>query len=267
MLVGNMDVKVLIGVGDETTAKYCSDEIGKHYIRREGWGTSVGGGSFVGGAPRASRTTQGRWELEPIVAPEALRRLDAKKSVLLVRGQYAAVLDKINFFTDGGYKRKVAASAPFRAQLNVPDAGADGLSSDWPADAAATITPVALGAKHDAAFARVIAAAEDIFVDAEPFRGAFVAAMNEASNGKVAADLQAASHRAPVARRSEEAARLLDATRGPAGRSDEIAAQRKLSPPEISSMRIAPKGRELQFTSDRILTIYEVLRLCFLPLI
>jgi type IV secretion system protein VirD4 len=187
MLVGNMDVKVLIGVGDETTAKYCSDEIGKHYIRREGWGTSVGGGSFVGGAPRASRTTQGRWELEPIMAPEALRRLDAKKSVLLVRGQYAAVLDKINFFTDGGYKRKVAASAPFRAQLNVPDAGADGLSLDWSADVGATIAPAALGAKHDAAFARVMAAAEDIFVDAEPFRAAFVAAMNETSNEPVAA--------------------------------------------------------------------------------
>ena len=186
MFVGNMDVKLLIGVGDETTAKYCSDEIGKHYIRREGWGTSVGGGSLVGGAPRASRTTQGRWELESLMAPEALRRLDSKKSVLLVRGLYAAVLDKINFFTDSGYKRKVAASAPFKAQLSAPDVAANHLSSDWPADAVATIAPAALGAKHDAALARVIAAAEDIFVDAEPFRGAFVAAMNEASNGKIA---------------------------------------------------------------------------------
>ena len=187
MLVGNMDVKLLIGVGDETTAKYCSDEIGKHYIRREGWGTSIGGGSLVGGMPRASRTTQGRWELEPLMAPEALRRLDSKKSVLLVRGQYAAVLDKINFFTDGGYKRKVAASAPFSAQLSVPDVGADALASDWSTDAGATIVSAAHGAKHDAAFARVMAAAEEIFVDAEPFRVAFVAAMNEASNEPVAA--------------------------------------------------------------------------------
>lgn len=61
------------------------------------------------------------------MAPEALRRLDSKKAVLLVRGQYAAVLDKINFFTDGGYKRKAAASAPFKAQLSMPDAGAEGL--------------------------------------------------------------------------------------------------------------------------------------------
>jgi type IV secretion system protein VirD4 len=187
MLVGNMDVKLLIGVGDETTAKYCSDEIGKHYIRREGWGTSIGGGSLIGGAPRASRTTQGRWELEPLMAPEALRRLDGKKSVLLVRSQYAAVLDKINFFTDGGYRRKCAASAPFMAQLSIPDVGADGLSSNWSADPGATIVSAAVGGKHDGAFARVMAAAEDIFFDAEPFRVAFVATMNEASNGPVAA--------------------------------------------------------------------------------
>ncbi|MGJ0507088.1 MAG: hypothetical protein ACR652_08115 [Methylocystis sp.] len=59
-----LDLKLLIGVGDETTAKYCSDEIGKHYVRRERWGTSVGGGG---------------WKLEPLLPPEALRRLDGKK--------------------------------------------------------------------------------------------------------------------------------------------------------------------------------------------
>jgi type IV secretion system protein VirD4 len=186
MLVGNMDVKLLIGVGDETTAKYFSDEIGKHYIRREGWGTSVGGGNFIGGVPRASRTTQGRWELEPLIAPEALRRLGSKKSLLLVRGQYAAILDKINSFTDGGYKRKVAASVPFRAQLSVPDVAANHSSVDWSADSGVTITP-AFAAKHNAAFARVMVAAEEIFVDVEPFRAAFLAAMNEASNGSIAA--------------------------------------------------------------------------------
>ena len=186
MLVGNMDVKLLIGVGDETTAKYCSEEIGKHYIRREGWGTSIGGGGLVGGVPRASRTTQGRWELEPLIAPEALRRLDGKKSVLLVRGQYAAILDRINFFTDGGYKRKAAAAATFKAQLGVPDVGADRPSLDWSTDPTRTIAAPALGAKHDAAFARVISAAEEVFVDVEPLHTAFLAAMNEASNGSIA---------------------------------------------------------------------------------
>ena len=105
MLIGNMDVKLLIGVGDETTAKYCSEEIGKQFVRRESWGASVGGGGLVGGFPRASRTTQGRWELEAIMPSETLRRLDSKKSVLLARGQFAAVLDKINFFGDGRYKK------------------------------------------------------------------------------------------------------------------------------------------------------------------
>jgi type IV secretion system protein VirD4 len=187
MLIGNMDVKLLIGVGDETTAKYCSDEIGKHYIRSEGWSTSVGGGSLVGGVPRASRTTQGRWELAPLMTPEALRRLDSKKSVLLVRGQYAAILDKINFFTDRGFKRKVAAAARFRAQLSVPDVGVDRSSAECSADPSRTIAAPVPGAKHDAAFARVMGAAEELFVDAAPFRAIFLAAMNEASNVSVAA--------------------------------------------------------------------------------
>ena len=79
------------------------------------------------------------------MAPEALRRLDGKKSVLLVRGQYAAILDKINFFTDGGYKRKAAAAAPFKAQLGVPDVGADRPSLDWSTDPTRTIAAPALG--------------------------------------------------------------------------------------------------------------------------
>ncbi|MDE2579101.1 MAG: type IV secretory system conjugative DNA transfer family protein [Hyphomicrobiales bacterium] len=188
MLVGNMDVKLLIGVGDETTAKYCADEIGKQYVRREGWGTSVGGGSFIGGAPRASRTTQGRWELEPIMAAESLRRLDAKKAVLLIRSQYAAVLDKTNFFTDGAYKRKAAAAEPFKAQLTVPDVTGSRPAVEWadPAGATELVASGATGARHEAALSRVMAEAEGVFADVAPFRLAFVNAMNEPSNELVA---------------------------------------------------------------------------------
>ena len=82
MLIGNMDVKLLIGVGDDTTAKYCAEEVGKHWVRREGWGTSVGGAGFIGGMPRASRSTQGRWELEPLMTGEELRRLELEKVVV-----------------------------------------------------------------------------------------------------------------------------------------------------------------------------------------
>ena len=107
--------------------------------------------------------------------------------MLLVRGQYAAVLDKINFFTDGGYKRKVAAATSFEVQLSVPDVGAVRPSEDWSTNPSRTIAAPALGAKHDAAFARVMVAAAEIFVDVEAFQGVFLGAMNEASSGSIAA--------------------------------------------------------------------------------
>lgn len=184
MLVGNMDVKLLIGVGDETTAKYCSEEIGKQFVRRETWGASVGGGWLAGGFSRASRTTHGRWELEPIMPSETLRRLNSKNSVLLVRGQYAVVLDKINFFMDGRYKRAVKSATGFAARLYAPPV----------ADAFAPIAETALlapgaevrAAKHDAAFDRVMAAAGEVFDDCAPFHTAFVTAMNERSSEAVA---------------------------------------------------------------------------------
>jgi type IV secretion system protein VirD4 len=184
MLIGNMDVKLLIGVGDETTAKYCSEEIGKQFVRRESWGASIGGGGLVGGFPRASRTTQGRWELEAIMPSETLRRLDSKKSVLLARGQYAAVLDKINFFIDGRYKTKVKAAARFAARLNVPPVA----ETFTPAPGNALVMPSddLRATRHKAAFERAMAAAAEVFDDLTPFHSAFVAAMNERSSAAVA---------------------------------------------------------------------------------
>jgi type IV secretion system protein VirD4 len=182
MLIGNMDVKLLIGVGDDTTAKYCAEEVGKHWVRREGWGTSVGGAGFIGGMPRASRSTQGRWELEPLMTGEELRRLDSNKSLLLVRGHYAAVIGKINFFKDAGYKRKVAAAAAFKSRLSIPAVGESQLSVAIELPAASS----GVGSKHDAALARVMAAAEDVFGDCEVFRTAFVTAMNETRNEPIA---------------------------------------------------------------------------------
>lgn len=184
MLIGNMDVKLLIGVGDETTAKYCSEEIGKQLVRRESWGASVGGGGLVGGLGRTSRSTQGRWELEPIMPSETLRRLDPKKSVLLVRGQYAAVLDKINFFADGRYRKAVKAAAGFVAGLHVPPVA----EAFAPLAEAALLAPGSKvrAAKHDAAFERVMAAAAQVFDDRTPFHTAFVTAMNERSSEAVA---------------------------------------------------------------------------------
>ena len=184
MLIGNMDVKLLIGVGDETTAKYCSEEIGKQFVRRESWGASVGGGGLGGGLPRASRTTQGRWELEAIMPSETLRRLDSKQSVLLMRGQYAGVLDKVNFFVDGRYKKTVKAAAGFTARLNVPLV----VEANAPEPNDSLVMPGAdvRAARHNAAFDRVMAAAADVFDNSAPFKTAFLTAMNERGSAAVA---------------------------------------------------------------------------------
>ena len=85
------------------------------------------------------------------------------------------------------WKSTVTATAAFKAQLSVPDVGAVQPSGGWSADSGAAIAPAALGTKHDAAFARVMSAAEEIFTDAGPFRAAFAAAMNEVSSGSIAA--------------------------------------------------------------------------------
>ncbi|PPD40697.1 MAG: TRAG protein [Methylocystis sp.] len=180
MLIGNMDVKLLIGVGDETTARYCSDELGKHYVRREGWGTSVGAG-FGGSQGRATRTTQGRWELEPLIASEAMRRLEATKAVLLVRGEYGAVIDKAHFFKEARFKRLVEAARGFAHRIAIPDVTrADGGEIE-------TVTPGATGGfKHLVAKDRVMREARALYLDASAFEAAFLNAMTEAGNAATA---------------------------------------------------------------------------------
>lgn len=180
MLIGNMDVKLLIGVGDETTARYCSEELGKHYVRREGWGTSVGAG-FGGSQGRATRTTQGRWELEPLITSEAMRRLDPTKAVLLVRGEYGAVIDKAHFFKEARFKRLVDAARGFAHRIAIPDAAdADGSEIE-------TVTPGATGGfKHLVAKDRVMREARALYLDASAFEAAFVNAMTEAGNAATA---------------------------------------------------------------------------------
>jgi type IV secretion system protein VirD4 len=182
MLIGNMDVKLLIGVGDETTARYCADELGKHYVRREGWGTSVGAG-FGGSQGRATRTTQGRWELEPLMTSEAMRRLDATKAVLLVRGEYGAVIDKAHFFKEVRFKRLVEAARGFAHRVAIPDVTDAGLGA---VEAVAAGAPS--GFKHLVARDRVMREARALYLDASAFEAAFVHAMTETGN-VVTADL------------------------------------------------------------------------------
>jgi type IV secretion system protein VirD4 len=176
MLLGNMDVKLLIGVGDETTARYCADELGKHYIRREGWGTSVGAG-FGGSQGRATRTTQGRWELEPLMTSEAMRRLDATKAVLLVRGEYGAVIDKAHFFKETRFRRLLEAARGFAYRIAIPDVNNAGGGAVEDVDAGAPG-----GFKHLVAKDRVMREARTLYLDAAAFEAAFVCAMTEAGN-------------------------------------------------------------------------------------
>ena len=184
MLVGNMDVKLFIGVGDETTAKYGSDEVGKHYVRREGWGASFG----VGGSARMSRSIQGRWELEPLLTSEGLRRLDSRKSLLLVRGQYAAILEKVNFFEDGNYKQRAKAASSFKAAVLMPrlHADTDSASRIEAGVAPAAISSSAAAARHEAAVRAIMSAAKELFEDAREFETVFLAAMQARENAAVA---------------------------------------------------------------------------------
>ena len=99
-----------------------------------------------------------------------------------MRGHYAAVIGKINFFKDAGYKRKVAAAAAFKSRLSIPAVG----EGQWSVAIDVPAASSGVGSKHDAALARVMAAAEAVFEDCEAFRAAFVTAMNETRNEPIA---------------------------------------------------------------------------------
>lgn len=107
-LLGNMDMKLVVAVGDKMTGDVVSDAMGKYYVEREGWGES-------GGVGFGRRSRQGRWEAMPLLTPDQLQRLDDAKTVLTIRGHFSAVLDKLNFYTDKRFvkrRNEVAAFAP-----------------------------------------------------------------------------------------------------------------------------------------------------------
>jgi type IV secretion system protein VirD4 len=116
MLLGNMDVKLNIAVGDKATADYVSDEFGRHYVLREGWSSSPG----KGGMGLRSNSRSGRFEAEPLISSDAVRRFDNRKSLLLVRGHNGAVLDKLHFFLDRDYIEARKKVASYGEALNVP---------------------------------------------------------------------------------------------------------------------------------------------------
>jgi type IV secretion system protein VirD4 len=121
-LLGNMDVKLFIAVGDDVTADSISRDFGKHYVERSGWNS--GNGSRIGG-----RSVSGRFESVPLMPPDVSKRLDDKKAMLLVRGHYGVILDKLNFYTDGRFRDQVAVGDAFAAKLIAPRVR---LTREWP---------------------------------------------------------------------------------------------------------------------------------------
>jgi len=112
-LLGNMDMKLVVAVGDKMTGDVVSDAMGKYYVEREGWGESG-----VSGFGRRSR--QGRWEAVPLLTSDQLLRLDDAKTVLTIRGHFSAVLDKLNFYTDKRFVKRRNEVAAFTELVTAP---------------------------------------------------------------------------------------------------------------------------------------------------
>jgi len=113
-LIGNMDVKLYIGVGDEATARFVSASLGKKYEKREGWGRNRG-------VLTAKTPSQGRFELVPLMDPDAVQRLDDTSTILQVRSGYGAILNKLNFYADERFVARRQAVAAFSKDLPIPD--------------------------------------------------------------------------------------------------------------------------------------------------
>ena len=91
-LIGNMDIKLFIAVGDETTARFVSSHLGRKYEEREGWGRHQG-------LLMSRKASQGRFELVPLMEPDAVQRLDDEKTILQIRSGFGVILNKLDFYT------------------------------------------------------------------------------------------------------------------------------------------------------------------------
>jgi type IV secretion system protein VirD4 len=117
-----MDIKLNIAVGDDTTAKIVSGNLGRQYVEREGWGKA-------GGLLLSKQASQGRFELIPLMDPDAVLRLDDNSTILQIRGTYGAILNKLNFYTDEQFVDRRRQVAPHAARM--PNPVLD-LTPEWP---------------------------------------------------------------------------------------------------------------------------------------
>ncbi|OLP59650.1 TRAG protein [Xaviernesmea oryzae] len=184
-LIGNMDVKLFIGIGDETTARFVSMALGRKYEEREGWGRNRG----VLGSKTAS---QGRFELVPLMDADAVQRLDDDKTILQVRSGYGAILNKLNFYTHDRFVARRRQVASFARELYVPEVF---LEEEWPLFLERPAKPSerqpALGAVSDTTLDHdrlVSQRARAVFADPAPLLHAYRTAL-EAVEDRPAADL------------------------------------------------------------------------------
>ena len=112
-LLGNMDMKLVVAVGDKMTGDVVSDAMGKYYVEREGWARVR---SFQVRSPLAP----GPLEAMPLLTSDQLLRLDDAKTVLTIRGHFSAVLDKLNFYADKRFVKRRNEVAAFAALVTAP---------------------------------------------------------------------------------------------------------------------------------------------------
>ncbi|NTJ35992.1 type IV secretory system conjugative DNA transfer family protein [Agrobacterium rhizogenes] len=121
-LLGNMDVKLSIAVGDDATAKIVSDNLGRKYVEREGWGRQTG---LLFGKQASS----GRFELMPLMDPGSVQRLDDNNTILQVRSGYGAILNKLNFYNDARFIARRRDVEGWKSELVIPEVR---VRAEWP---------------------------------------------------------------------------------------------------------------------------------------
>lgn len=114
VLLGNMDVKLSTAVGDNATALIVSDNLGRKYEDREGWGKQIG---LLSGKTAST----GRFELIPLMDTGSVHSLDDANTILQVRSGYGAILNKLNFYTEKRFVSRREQVVAFEQQLIIPD--------------------------------------------------------------------------------------------------------------------------------------------------
>ncbi|NTF97895.1 type IV secretory system conjugative DNA transfer family protein [Rhizobium rhizogenes] len=132
-LLGNMDVKLSIAVGDDATAKIVSDNLGRKYVGREGWGRQTG---LLFGKQASS----GRFELMPLMDPGSVQRLDDNNTILQVRSGYGAILNKLSFYSDARFIARRRDVEGWKNELVISEVK---IRTEWPLFALQPPAPVA----------------------------------------------------------------------------------------------------------------------------